>query len=102
VAVRRAIRSICPCTNNFCTKDLTTGYHCPRLTLLERARKLKKITLRDVYRKLDEVNLGDITLQSMVFEPAALKLHIALGDCPVTKHPYHEVDLGPLLKMGRR
>jgi hypothetical protein len=100
--VRRAVRGICPCTNHFCTKKLTTGYRCRRLAILERTRQLRKVTVGDVARKLDEVNLGDITLQSMIFEPAALKLHLAIGDCPTTKQPFKEVDLGPLLTRGRR
>jgi hypothetical protein len=38
--------------------------------------------LKDV---LDKVNQGMISIQSMIFEPAALKLHLSMGKIPSTK-----------------
>jgi hypothetical protein len=37
----------------------------------------------------------------MVFEPAALKLHLAIGKTPSSKLPLKEIDLAPLLKKEK-
>jgi hypothetical protein len=36
----------------------------------------------------------------MVFEPAALRLHLAYGPGPSTAGPLHALDLGPLLRRN--
>lgn len=42
---------------------------------------------------LDAVNQGALTIQSMVFEPARLSLHVALGEGPATRRPPTELRL---------
>ncbi len=42
-------------------------------------------------------NQGADTFQTMIFEPAALKLHLAIGSCPSSALPLEELDLKPLL-----
>jgi len=42
------------------------------------------------------VNLGGLTVQTMIFEPATLKLHLAIGSCPSSALPMKELDLKPL------
>jgi hypothetical protein len=46
---------------------------------------------------LDRVGRGDLTLQSMIFEPANGRLHIAVGT-DATKRPMHRVDVGGLVR----
>ena len=41
-------------------------------------------------------------LQTMIFEPAVLKLHLAIGKCPSSALPLQPIDLGPLLKKSAR
>jgi hypothetical protein len=36
----------------------------------------------------------------MVFQPAALRLHLAFGSGPATALPLHAVELGPLFREG--
>ncbi len=98
IAVRHAENGICPCTNHFRTKDLTTGLDCWRYPLLEKCKEMDKIDVKDVAKKLHEVNQGNLTLQSMIFEPATLKLHVAIGPPPTSALPMKTVDLAPLLK----
>jgi hypothetical protein len=97
VVVRQPEADICACTNHFCSKELGAGVPCGRLPKLDACREAKgKLGLADVAKKLDAVNQGDATLQTMVFEPAALKLHLAIGACPSSALPLKEIDLAPL------
>ena len=48
---------------------------------------MEKLGVDDVFEKLDEVNQGAQTVQSMVFEPGPLVLHVAMGTTPATKGP---------------
>jgi hypothetical protein len=98
IVVRRADEAICCCTNHFCSHDLGTGVKCRRLPRLDRSRELKTLGLEDVAAKLNAVHQGEATLQTMIFEPAALKLHLAIGKGPTSALPLKELDLGPLLK----
>jgi hypothetical protein len=99
VVVRKPEADICTCTNHFCSKELGAGVSCWRLPKLDEARQEKgKLGLAEVAKKLDAVNQGGATLQTMVFEPATLKLHLAIGKCPSSALPLKEIDLAPLLK----
>jgi hypothetical protein len=101
VVVRRSEQGVCCCTNHFCTKALCTTERCWRLPILEKTRRLKKIDVAAVAKKLDAVNQGRLTLQTMVFEPAALRLHLAIGKCPASKLPLKRLELGPYLKKKK-
>jgi hypothetical protein len=98
VKVRLPVHCICPCTNHFRTPDLRTSLRCRRFAILEKCQEMKQLDVSDVARKLDAVNLGKLTLQTMVFEPAALKLHLAMGSCPASKLPLKVLDLTPYLE----
>jgi predicted choloylglycine hydrolase len=91
-------KGICACTNHFRTKGLRTSLECDRYETLEKSQEMKKLGLEDIAKKLHAVNQGDLTLQTMIFEPAALKLHLAYGKCPSSALPMKELDLAPLLK----
>jgi len=98
VEVRSADKGFCASTNHFRTKELCTRKDCWRYNLLEKSQDMKTLGLDDIAKKLDEVNQGRLTLQTMIFEPAALKLHLAFGKIPSSKLPLKELDLKPLLK----
>jgi isopenicillin-N N-acyltransferase-like protein len=96
--VRAADNGVCCCTNHFRTEKLCVEDRCWRYEKLSplQAKDGAKLGVKDVFAKLDEVNLGKNTLQSMVFEPAERTLNLAYGDGPATKLKLHKLELGKL------
>lgn len=100
VAFRREEDGVC--TNHFRTDALKLSTRCPRYDKLVEAKSLAKIGLADVARKLHEVNQGRATLQTMVFEPGPLRLHLAIGSCPSSALPLKRLELAPLFGVAAR
>lgn len=96
LAVRRPVDGINICTNHFRSKELGTFSPCRRYECLEKCRVQPKLSREDVVRKLHEANQGTHTLQTMVFEPADRRLHLAYGPGPASALPLHELELGLL------
>jgi isopenicillin-N N-acyltransferase like protein len=104
VVLRQASKGALACTNHFCTAlepkqrvDIAHSYG--RFDVLEKARQERqRLTPEDLRRYLNAVNLGDQTLQTMVFEPAALKLHLGIGSAPSSRLPLKTLDLAKLLR----
>jgi hypothetical protein len=97
VAVRGPVDGICCCTNHFRAKDLAVELDSPRFDALEKSRSQKRLGVADVARYLHAANQGRRTLQTMVFEPATLKLHLSIGEGPASARPLKTLELGPLL-----
>jgi hypothetical protein len=97
VVLRGANEGLCPCTNHFRTAELATATACHRFDALLQANGLAKLGLKQVAERMHAAHQGKDTFQTMVFEPAALKLHLAIGSCPSSALPLKELDLKPLL-----
>jgi hypothetical protein len=102
---RDATDGACVCTNHFCAAalkpdepvDVNASYE--RFESLEKVREPQsKVTPDDLRKRLDATNMGDLTLQTMVFEPATLKLHLSIGPRPASRGPLRTIDLAPLLQ----
>jgi isopenicillin-N N-acyltransferase like protein len=93
VVLRTGSKGICVNTNHFRSDLLCLWKICPRYATLSKAVAVDKLGVEDIFHKLDEVNQGQRTVQSMVFEPQPLILHVAMGKCPATKGSLDEVDL---------
>jgi len=100
VEVRYAEDGLLACTNHFRTARLRTPVLSWRYERLMEAAELSRIDLPTLERKLDEVNLRFLTIQSMVFDPENLTLHLARGQPPATKRPYHRVELSQWLRKN--
>jgi isopenicillin-N N-acyltransferase like protein len=98
VAVRRGSDGLCFCTNHFRTPELIMLAWCNRYRTLEKSQSLKTLGVDDVAKKLDDVNMGRMTVESMVFETEPLILHLAMGSCPSSSLPMKKLELQPLFK----
>jgi hypothetical protein len=103
IVVRKPESGFCACTNHFCSPELRPKGRVNRFDTsgryqeLEVRGKSKEVfDLGDLADALNAVNQGEHTLQTMVFEPARLKLHLAIGATPSSTLQMKELDLGPL------
>jgi isopenicillin-N N-acyltransferase like protein len=101
VVARHESEGILVCTNHFRTDELAVIPWCPRYRKLSQARKLDKLDVAEVAKKMDEANMGRMTVQTMIFEPSALKLHLAIGSCPSSALPMKSLDLRPLFAPSK-
>lgn len=62
-------------------------------------KKANILGISAIQRALHETNLGQNTLQSMVFDTKNLRLHLASGIPPSSTGPYSSVELKPLLLL---
>ncbi len=109
VVVRRPRQHCAVCTNHFCSPELKLSKPrndhttIDRLATLEKVQNSdKKLGIAEVEHYLDAVNQGKHTLQSMIFEPASLTLHLAIaaGDKPSSSQPFKRLELAPLMKAN--
>ncbi len=102
VALRRGSDGICVNTNHFRTHGLRLWTACPRYAILSKATAMDKLGVDDIFKKLDEVHQDVRTVQSMVFEPVPLILHVAMGKIPATKGPLETLELKPLFNPAEQ
>lgn len=113
VEMRRGETGFTTCTNHFCTKlaganNLNAVPDSEkRFELMTKQAtdllKAKKMDVKAVQGLLDAVAFNAPTLQtiqSMIFEPTTLKLHVALGKLPASKAKLVTLDLKEL--FGKR
>lgn len=96
---RNAEEGIVRCTNHFRCKGMSVGEECWRYDNLDIHELAGKVDVRDVQMVLDSANQGDMTLQTMVFEPKELVLHLAIGKPPVSLNRMEKINLAPLFKQ---
>jgi predicted choloylglycine hydrolase len=83
------------CTNHFRSKELCTDKSCQRFDALMRQEN-GQYTVDKVFARLDSANQGERTFQSMVFEPKALVMHVAIEERPSTRGTLRRLDLKKL------
>ena len=98
VVVRPSVNGLCICTNHFRSAELATSTECWRYERLERNTEMDQFGLEDIATRMHAVNQGEATLQAMIFEPAALKLHLAFGKGPATALPHGTLELRELFR----
>ena len=105
VLVRRPDNGVCICTNHFCTEQLRPrvglnlfGTYGRYRMLDDAGRAQEKHTIADLHDALHAVREEKETLQTMIFEPATLRLHLAIGQCPSSAGALKRLDLMPFLR----
>jgi isopenicillin-N N-acyltransferase-like protein len=98
VVRRRAANGVATCTNHFLSDELCVGEKCKRLDQLDAKRGTAKFSVNDIGAALHAANFGELTMQTMIFEPASLRLHLAFGQLPTSAMPRETLDLMPLLR----
>jgi acyl-CoA:6-aminopenicillanic acid acyl transferase len=81
-------------TPGLCSKEV----NCPRRAGLLKAAKDKagKFDVEAMKEALHAARLKDINLQAVVFEPAAMKMHLSINRIPASGGPYTTFDLRKL------
>jgi hypothetical protein len=108
LTVRRSVDGVCLCTNHYQKEEMKPliepniwRTHDRLATLERRARIIPKFDVATVGKAMDAVSMEEWTLQTMVFEPAAFKLHVGLGACPSSALPLRELDLTQWFPKGK-
>jgi len=98
VVLRRGSDGLSACTNHFRSPALGMFAFAWRYRLLMSAGRIPLVDVSDVQRKLHAANLGRLTMQTMVFEPEPLVLHLAYGSCPSSALRLERLELAPLFQ----
>jgi isopenicillin-N N-acyltransferase like protein len=98
VGIRKPETEVLICTNHFLTPELCVKRDCWRYAKLGEYRATKeKLDRAQLATALHAVNQGDLTLQTMLFEPQTMRMHVSLASPPSSAHPLHELDVAKLL-----
>jgi isopenicillin-N N-acyltransferase-like protein len=98
VVLRQAHEGICICTNHFRSSELATSTRCWRYAQLAGSVTSQPMGVADIQRRLHAVHQGRMTLQTMIFEPATLRLHLAFGRGPATRLALQSIELSRWLR----
>jgi hypothetical protein len=99
VVARRAEDHLLACTNHFRTPELSVTKQCWRYRVLHGYwERSQPFSWRDVADALHKVNLGQLTTQSMIFEPKPLRLRLAIGKPPASGGPFVSLELAALFQ----
>lgn len=105
VRVRHPEKGTCICTNHFCTEKLKPRVPLNYFRTFDRYAAMEgalpageKLGLPDIRHGLHAAAVEGKTLQTMIFEPAGLRLHLAIGTCPSSAGEMKVLELGPLFE----
>jgi predicted choloylglycine hydrolase len=100
VIVRRSVNGACVSTNHFCSDELRPFWRFNIYQTLDRYKTLdssqasrEKLSLADLQAGLHAACKNDETMQTMIFEPETLKVHLAIGSCPSSARELKTLDL---------
>jgi hypothetical protein len=104
VVLRRGSNGTCVATNHFCSDELkamvTINFFgsCDRFDTLTHVGEIqRKLGPTDLHVGLHAASHRSLTLQTMVFDSQALRLHLAAGMIPASAGDMKVVELAPLL-----
>ena len=100
VGVRQTEGNVLSCTNHFRLDGLSVDKNCYRIARLSKlSESTPKFGIKQVQQAMHRVHQGQMTLQTMVFEPAALRVHVAMGGLgPVSNKPLRTLEAANWLR----
>lgn len=101
VARRNAEDAALPCTNHFRMPGLAVNEECWRFDRLQSASAKPTLSIDDIHQALHAANQGEFTLQTMIFEPRELVLHLAVGTPPSSHYKMNRLELRDLLSSAK-
>jgi len=101
VVARRPDRGLLSCTNHFRSDGLCTSKSCRRYASLVKGQAYKKLGLKDLKKLMHDANQRSWTIQTMIFEPSTMKLHVSLLDPPTSNKTFKTLDVKTLLAVRR-
>jgi isopenicillin-N N-acyltransferase-like protein len=108
VVLRGPQQGACVCTNHFCTDELRPLVRLSPARSLERFATLEAAVAKpgkfgpsDVQHSLDAVRMNEETMQTMIFEPCGLRMHLSIGTCPSSAGEMRALELAPLFAGAR-
>lgn len=96
VARRNADDGLLACTNHFRTKELVVDTTCDRYDKVAANPNEGRLSLAAVQQHLRAASQPHRTLQTMIFEPRRVTLHVALGQPNTADKPLEPIDLNAL------
>lgn len=104
VRERAAAEGACVCTNHFCLEAHSPAWSFNVYKTFDRHRTLRRLErardrfdIPEIHAALHASHQDDHTIQTMVFEPAALRLHVGMGTLPATAGPLRTLDMAGML-----
>jgi isopenicillin-N N-acyltransferase-like protein len=101
VARRNAAKAALPCTNHFRMPGLAVNEECWRYDRLQAAVAKTTLSVADMHQAMHAANQGEFTLQTMIFEPRELVLHLAMGTPPSSQYKMQRIELRDFLSQGK-
>jgi hypothetical protein len=98
VVLRKGTHGWCACTNHFRSSELSVTKACWRYDKLAGDFAPPRLGLKEIAAAMQAVNQGERTLQTMIFEPAQLRLHLSLGAGPTSARPLKPLELAARFK----
>lgn len=99
VVRRSSTNGFCACTNHFTSDEFAAKKQPNTYKTVDRLKNLqefageKRLGITELQERLHSVNQDDLTLQTMIFEPDRLKLHLAIGKGPASGHEMKTLEL---------
>lgn len=106
VLVRPLDQGTCVCTNHYRMDEVKplvpiNVFHTRQRfqALSEAVQRHDKFDIDDLHESLHRAAMKKDTLQTMIFEPATLRLHLAIGALPASAGELKVLDLKPLFEQ---
>ena len=104
VVIRKGVNGTTVCTNHFLSEELRSRVamnFCrtfDRFAAMEKVSNMKKnLGVADLHLAMHVAQEPD-TMQTMIFEPSTLRLHLAIGSIPASQDTLRVLDLEPLFR----